>query len=646
MSSIVLLTHLTKVYATDEIIMENLIENIGEETYSAPDLDIIEYYRENPINLLDTEADILATLPGISLITAQTIINLVANNPNIKNYAIADICGLSPEAEILLDVCTIISKSNKNDIKQGLITRTRYRHKFEDVKGISSGNYLGGKEDLYNRIIAYYSDYEVGVVANKHSGEVNYDEFLSGYARFDNSNSKIIAGDFYADYGMGTLLWRTFAAQKGSEVISPVLSLGSGIAPYRSTLDFAHFRGIAAQSNVALGDSANLRISGFYSNNLKSATIDTANSIASSVYLASYYRTQNDISKKNALNEEAVSFNLELSTSGGLIAGLTSLTLDYNYKIVSRSSVMFNGKSGNLFSGYAMYKLPNNLIGFETAIDANSNKLIRAGYIYSSKELEFALSGRYIDMNFRSPYGYSFGEFSYPANEQGIYASVVLKLSNNLSIALFNDIFSSVGRTFTIPAKVHGMDFFTEIKYKLQAKSNFILRLRRDSKSTLLINNDDERTVGEGIKYSARVEYSNELDKKIMLRLRGEISNYSDELDNDNGSGAMSFIDLRWKAIDNLRVGMRYTLFSTDNFNSAIYQYEYTMPGTMRTTALFDSGSRVIFTADYSPSKFIKIYANYIAYSKNNVDYIGIGNEQLPANYDNRAILQVEFHIK
>lgn len=640
------MTHLSIVYATDEVVFENLIENIGEDTYSAPDLDIIEYYREYQINLFSTNPEELSKLPGISLMAAQSIIDLVKNNPNIKNHTIANICELSPESEILLDVCTVINTKVNSSQKYGFISRTRYRHRFEDVKGIAESNYLGSKEDLYNRLIAYYSDFEFGLITNKHSGEINYSEFSSGYFKYDNKNSKLIVGDFYSDYGMGSLLWRQFAMQKGSEVISPVLNLGSGIAPYRSTLDFAHFRGLAAQTSLDLDKSNKIRISGFYSNRSKSATLDTSSSIVSSIYQSSYYRTENEISKKNILNEEAISANIELNTSFGLVAGLTSLRLNYDHRIESSSSSAFNGLDGELFSAYTMYNIGRNLLGIETALDANSNKLLRSGYIYSNKNIEFALSARYIDAEFRSPYGYSFGEFSYPSNEQGVYTSVLLKPNNKISLALFGDVYSSIARTFTMPAKNRGMDLFAELKYKPEQKSYFLFRLRRDNKRQLLTNNMEQRLLGEGVKYSARFEYNSELDKTIFLRLRCEISDYKDELKIGNGSGLMSFVDFKWNPLNNLKIGMRYTIFSTENFNSAIYQYEYTMPGTMRSTALYGKGSRVIITGEYRPVDFVRIYANYFVSTKNNVNIIGIGNEQTPDNDDSRAILQLEFFIK
>lgn len=640
-----ILTISSVIYAQSEITIENLIENIGDETYSAPDIDLIEYYREYPMNLRDVSADELSSLPGISYLQAAETIRLIRANPEIKNHRIADIIGLSPEAEILLDVCTINTEPDKSKHKSGFLSRSRFRNRLNDVKGFEDGRYLGGKEDIYNRIIAYYSDVEVCGILNKHSGEANLDEFSSGYISYKDVQNRIIVGDFYADFGLGSLLWRQFAARKGSEVIAPVNNFGKGISPYRSTLDFAHFRGISAQTTQSITKDALLRISGFYSNHDKSATYDSLSNTVTSIYTTSNYRTESEASKKNALNEEAVSTNFELTTSGGLTIGATALSLNYSHFISSKSSSAFFGKNGSLFSGYSAYRFDNNMLSAEYTKDANSNNFLTAGFVHSTKEFELALSGRYIDRDFRSPYGYHFGEFSFPANERGIYTAISLKPSRKFKVNFFGDIFSSVGSTFTVPAIVRGMDLFAEVSYLPDKSNNYTLRIRRDSK-TDVVSTANERNISMGVKNSIRLEYTSEPVKNLTSRLRVEYSNQSNDFNNIVSNGIMTFIDLRWKILDNFKFGGRYSLFSTDNFNSAIYQYEYTMPGTMRTTALFGQGSRLIMVAEYMPLNFIRLFANYVSTFKNNVNNLGSGNEMIMSNTDNRFIIQLEFVFK
>ena len=65
------------VFSQEDVIIENIIENLHNETYTSPEIDIIEYYKENPMNLRYISASELSKLPGISYIVAEKILNLV-----------------------------------------------------------------------------------------------------------------------------------------------------------------------------------------------------------------------------------------------------------------------------------------------------------------------------------------------------------------------------------------------------------------------------------------------------------------------------------------------------------------------------------------------------------------------------------------
>jgi hypothetical protein len=631
--------------AQEDVIIENLIENIGADTYSSPEIDIIEYYRNYPMNLRLVSPEELSVLPGISYINAVNILKLVKENPEIKNYKIADLAGLTAEVEILLDNCTINMNSKQIPIKKGLIFRSRFSKKLEDAKGYLQDKYLGTNDDLYNRLVAFHSEYEMGLVLNKNAGEPDFKEFTSAYLRYENSGTKIIIGDFFADYGMGSILWRQFAARKGSDVISPVMKVGSGISPFRSTIDAAFFRGITAQTALNITSDINLNLSGFFSDRNKSATYDSTLNEITSIYSAGYYRTENEQSKRNKLNEKALGTNMELNFSDEFLVGISGLNLNYSIPINSESSSAFSGENGTLKSIYSSYKIDNNFILAEYAIDAENNKLIRGGIAHSSKIIDIALSGRYIEKEFRSPYGYHFGEFSSPANEKGIYTGILIKPSGKLFFSFFADIFSSIGRTYIVPGITRGLDLFFEANYKPDNNTTYSLRLRRDAKTDLFNDLDDLRLVGQSIRNSIRFEISKRLIKDLNLRVRSEYVNFENINSHNVSEGLASFADLRYIVNKNLKIGLRYSIFSTDDFSSAVYQYEYTMPGIMQTSALYGNGSRMFLLAEYSFDNILKVNANIFSSNKNNTESLGSGNEQINTNYETKFTLQLEFKL-
>ncbi len=632
------------IYADDEPIIENIIESIGNETYSAPEIDLIEYYRDFPMNLRTVSASELSVLPAISLRDAENIVRIIKNNPEIKNYKLADIANLSPEAEILLDVCTInVIPDNENSFR--LNVRSRIKSKLIESKGFESGAYKGSIPDIYNRLIGSYSNFEAGTLINKHSGEININEFTSAYASYVRGRNRIIIGDFFADYGFGSLLWRQFAARKGMEVITPVGKIGSGISPYRSTIDFSFFRGVAAQTYLDLSQDITAKISGFFSLRNKSASYDSLHEEISSVYTSGYYRTDSEINKKNMLSEQATAMNLEISSSHGFLLGAAVLYLKYNYPINSRSSSSFNGSSGLLKSVFSQYQSGKLELSGELSQDAEYNPNLRLNLIYSGNNFDFAMSGRYISDGFRSPYGYSFGEFSYPSNEKGIYNGLHLNFSKNFKLSFYADFFSSISATYTVPSVVRGADFFMESYFKPDRNSTLIFRLRRDTKTDVFTDEDKFRLIGKMMKNSVRIEYTNSQIDKLNMRIRSEFCMYNNESSSQNSEGFLTFIDLRYLFSKEFRLGLRYTIFSTKDFNSAIYQYEYTMPGVMQSIPLYGNGYRLIMTVNYKLLNYMKIYANFNITGKNNTDNIGSGYDMIQSDNDPRVALQVELNL-
>lgn len=633
-------------YSQEDVTIENLIENIGEETYSSPEIDLIEYFRDYPINLRTADAQELSQLPGISLLIAQRILEIIHSNPLYKISVICDDLNLSPEIELLLEHCTINIEPEKMKTNFELASRSRYRDRLETVKGLENGLYKGPGGDIYNRIITSYSNFETGVLTNKKSGESNLNEFTSFYAAYNTSNTKIIIGDFYADYGMGSLLWRQFSYRKGSEVISPAVSFGSGINPYRSSIEFAFFRGVSASHSNRIGDELRFNISGFYSDRSKSATIDTINNIATSIYTAGYFRTESEIEKKGKLNERAIGFNLDMISLHGFRLGINLLNLNYDKAIISESSNSFRGNAGTLVAANAAYNFSNNIVAFELSNDAKSNKNFKFGFTHNGEFADFSLSARYIEPEFRSPYGYHFGEFSAPANEQGLYSSFLIKLSKKMRISLFADIFNSISRTYTIPSIVRGLDLFSEINYQPDRKSKFTLRLRSDTKTDSYNDLQGNRVVDLSRKNSIRFEVYKTLSKELSGRMRCEYAMFK-RLDNSlNSEGLMSFVDITWRSSERIRLNFRYSLFSTDDFNSAVYQFEYNQPGIIQTIPLYGKGSRILFGCEYRPIEIIKLQGSFMTTIKNEVSAIGTGNEQINSNLDNRFLFQIEVRIR
>jgi hypothetical protein len=287
---------------------------------------------------------------------------------------------------------------------------------------------------------------------------------------------RVVAGDFLVQSGMGTMLWRAFGAKKGADVIAPAAQYAFGIEPYRSVLEQQFFRGAAAQLTTFVSPQTQINAMVWASALQRSASVDTLLNEARSLDTDGYFRTLSEISKKDNLLERSLGAGFELRTQTNfttplsplppvITASATALALDYDKTITSSSTSAFSGKSGVLASVSVTASAGASFLASEVVRDAQGFFAGRMGVQSGSGAFEYAAAFRIADPQFRSPFGYNFGEFSRPANEQGFYASVLWRGLERWRLAFYVDSYSSLAPTSTVPVPIKGLDVFSEARF-------------------------------------------------------------------------------------------------------------------------------------------------------------------------------------
>jgi hypothetical protein len=626
-------------YTQQEENIEKLFEHVAQESNSIPAYDDVEYYSKNKFNLLNVKPIDLSSLPGISLLNAYKIIEFYRKYPNSTTAELCDSLNLSSETELILDICTF---SRKIPFKSDAVTyRARNFNNLSPVRGFEENVYKGNTTDLYQRLLLNSKYADAGFLTNKDAGERELTDFYSGFAQIHFNNYKLIIGDFLPNYGMGSLLWQSFGSRKGSEVISPVLQIGSGIKPYKSSLDNQYFRGGAIQGDLFLTENTYINLSVFTSKTSRHATVDSSTGEVISIYNPGYFRTDTEILKKNQVDEIAAGGNLEFVFTGFVI-GSTLLYLDYSKNINSESNTSFLGKTGLLNSVYSYFKSRNFIGGGEFSMDANSNIAIKAGLQKDFKKLEFALYYRYFSSGFRSPYGYGFGEFSNPSNEEGIYTAINWKYSRKFNLSLYTDIYHSLTRTYQVPAQVKGIDIFVESNYKINTGNNLLIRVRSENRTDKITDLNIKGKIIQKCRNSIRTDLSTNYSKQFQTRFRLEycLIDYEDIISRESGIAAFSEFDYLPSVY--LKIGARATLFQTDSYNSSVWQFEYAMPGFMTTTALYGAGSRFYIYGRILLLNEISLIARYSITSKNQSQTLSTGYNEIMDNSNSVISFQLD----
>jgi hypothetical protein len=635
-----IIVSVSKSQELDFQLLENILEKISVETGSSPEIDGIEQLIENPLHLKTATIQEFLRIPGFTTSEARNILLLSKSDSLITFSQLFSKIELTDEQKYLLLICTSLDKFLPD---KKIFWRTRLKDYLREPRGFTQNKFKGDKLDIYNRFSAYSGDFSFGFLTDKDAGELhladNYSVYLSGKVY----DFKLLAGDYYLETGMGNILWKTFPAEKGAEVIYPVIQKGSGIREYRSSIDYRNFRGFAMQRDFKIFNN-NLNFIAWYSNSERAGTYDSTNDIITSVYRSGYYRTESEIKKKDAFNELLYGGNLELK--GDLITlGITALHIKNDKELVTESKALFMGKEGSLLSAYSFFNYSDLSFGAEFSSDVKGNTAFKVGTQYEINNFEIALAGRSFTPGFRSPYGMIFGESSIPNNEYGFYTGLKYNGIKNILISAYSDFYASYERTYYIPEPIHGSDLFFQTEWRIAHNNKILLRLVSENKTDVIAVSETYKEIFQKQVFRARSEFESKSINSLSLRLRIEACHIDFQDYAKDETGIAGFCEAIWNPQELIQIGGRFSAFSTKSFESVIYQFELAVPGYMTTQPLYGDGFRSFLFAKISPVKNIDLWIRYSILKKNNVISIGSGYLEISGNRDERLMLQLDIRL-
>ncbi|MFA6570494.1 MAG: hypothetical protein WCT77_04580 [Bacteroidota bacterium] len=609
--------------------LEKILERVSKESVIIPSYDKIEYLFYNPLYLLDADAEDLLVIPTISLPLAERIIEITRNNKkaNLKN--LIDSLKLNNDQIYFLRVLTTF-KTKENPLSVKL--RSRFYEQFQEAKGYESDKFAGDPAHLYNRLNIKYSALDAGLLVDKDGGEKSYADFVSGYAKVNLFNTQLIIGDYSIMSGLGSILWETYGFGKGSAVVSPAYQFGSGIVPYRSSLESRFLRGFALQNNSDLGKGFSVLSSLWYSSVKRSGNIDSTGTIITSLYTSSYYHTETEINKRNAVTENIGGALLQFQNKN-FVLGASGFQINYDKTIQTNSKAVFSGKEGLLGSVFAIANFNQFYFSSEISRDAKNNYAYKANTVFEGKLFESALCFRLFPTEYRSPFGYNFGESVSPANETGLYWSLFYKGFEKHKLSLFLDYFNLPANGF----KDAEAEFFFEDEWKPDSVN--LLNLRLSFKSFF------NRSAKRNDDYNSRIEFRRQLSGNMQLWTRAEITYVFKRKFEPDEIGYAFFADFKYSTDNTLTLGCRASYFDTDSFDSAIWQFESTIPGYFNTISLYMKGLRAYVYTMYQPLEQLQIWLRYSITYKFNDSKLGSGYLEILTNTESRFYIQVDFKI-
>ena len=181
---------------------------------------------------------------------------------------------------------------------------------------------------------------------------------------------------------------------------------------------------------------------------------------------------------------------------------------------------------------------------------------------------------------------------------------------------------------------------------KLSDETIFTTRLRYEDKTDALEAIDlNKKVVFQSKRSSIRLELKHRLSKDFGSRIRLETVYVDFDNNKPEEFGAAGFAEINWRVSEIIKVGGRLSYFSTESYSSAIWQFEYAMPGYMTTPALAGNGMRSFVYLKIEPFDAIDIWLRYAVTSKNYADRMSSGLTEISGNSMKMFYVQIEFGI-
>lgn len=631
--------------------IDELLEDVTQDNEDAQIYDSIEYLMANPILLNTASINDLLRIPLMDIQTARAIIRHRNLKGGIyKPEDLLNIEGVSQEEinrilpflklgdEKEISFFDALSKQFRN-IKFNY--RFRTQNDLQERKGFTNNKYLGSRTKIYNRLkINNANKIFAGILTEKDAGEKSFTDFTSFHLRINDLSifKTIILGDYLFEFGQGLALWSPYSFSKGIDAVNIITKGSSNAIPYTSADENQFFRGAAFKLNFD-----KLTISPFISYNKKDASIDSTTYQINSLLIDGFHRTASEISKENRLSEKVIGTALDYNMSTNLRLGLLYYHTSYDKEFASSGLFKKSGDSFDFLSASYSAIFDRIFVSGEIAYNMSSISSIHTANITVDKNFALVFSIRNFPRNFINLHASSFGEKGTAQNEIGFYSGIRFRTDYGV-FNIYYDQFKFPLASSTYNFSSSGNDLLIYYTNKIFTNTELRLKYKNETKD-FVESLGTERGLVKRSQQNFRAELSYKAAKNLMLRSRIEYVYLTSTKIQPKESGYLVLQDIRYIPFTNLNIYGRIVFFSTDSYDSRIYQFENDVIGVMSNPGLYGEGARWYLMARYSTKFGLNISLKYSELYKPNERTLSSGDSEIQGNVDNRLNFQIDFNF-
>jgi hypothetical protein len=666
---------------TDNINLQQKIEELAETSASEPDLSDMEMQliesADHPLNLNTAAPEELQRIPFLS---EKQIINLRSYLENygeiLSVYELKFIDGFdSATISMILPYVSVDQINARHPVKvKELFTRgrisilSRYQQILQKQQGYMvsdsmlkanpNSGYPGSSQKYFFRITyTFYDRISAGFIGEKDPGEQFFKgnqsqgmDFYSGYIALKNTGMlrALVIGNFNVEFGQGLTLGSTISF--GSQPSSGNLRrFARGISPSLSTNESNYLRGFATCIKFH-----NLAVSAFYSNHKRDANLLTKDSLEetnlafSSFQETGYHRLPGEFAGKNAVREIVYGGNINYSGKH-FMAGITGFRSQWNADNEPAKKpynhFIFSGRS-NINLGMDIQLLFRTIYGFgEISASINGGIAFLAGIQVSpDPNIKFSVIYRDYKPGYQNLFCNAVGQNTHNSNESGMLFNISSRFSRKVGLYAYIEVFRTPWLKYRKTLLSAGSDISIQLDFTPSKTVTMFLQYRprfgqADQPGTQTIKSWDNIS-----KRSLRYQAGWLINPLLTLTNRFDVIECSAEnRKSEYGFLISQDMDLKFRKAP-LELFMRYALFQTDSYESAIYAYEKDVLYGYSVPALDGCGLRVIMLAVWKPFRFLECWfrIGHTWYSDREV--IGSGLDAINGN--NKSEIKIQVIVK
>ncbi|MCB0476965.1 MAG: hypothetical protein KDC84_02310 [Crocinitomicaceae bacterium] len=646
------------IFAQEEEWLQQIMENyVNQNPDGIYDLDQIQrQFQEllsDPVLLDSSHPEEVERLFFLSPVLQKNIqTHIMENGDFLSIYELQSIPGIS--VELARNLSHLVRMKSSEFQMRSKKFHVNLSSGFNQDIGISKGyhtnQFLGAPHRFYFRSqFQIGSKIKSGFLYEKDAGEdyINRAYFykIPHFSAFIELKGKknirnIIVGDYKLLLGQGLLIYQGYGFGKTIDQPGNIRTTSEVKANTSLSENFFQ-RGLAAHFKFGAFEWIP-----FVSYKMQSASLyEDSILYFKSLDLSGSLQTETEIQKQKNLTEFLVGSSFRLKKMKFEL-GLNYLHSRYNhpYSNQEKTYQIYNFPTAQMdhLSMDYKYFFSKGVVYGENAFYVQSKGMaFMNGVLLSvSKQTSILFHFRYYSQRYFGFYSSAIGENSSNQNELGIYFNVKHDFNRKWQCLLYADYFLFPWLKYGVDAPSSGFEVNGRLKYKWSRKMEMYINYRIKSKEENILGENDLNVLLRNYKQQLRIHFSTELDQKVMLSMRLEGNLYKTE---EWTSGFLFYLNLQYKPNAKWLLNYRFNLFSTSNFDNAIYSLERSL-GTITSFQVYSGeGVGSYLFVKYKPIKSVQINFKFAFQNYFNQLTIGSGNDEIKGNFRGKIGFEVKY---